>query len=185
LSQKTLCYMGTQLPHKRAHSSPNYSAYVYCGQAAGWISMPFGTEEGLGPGHIVLHGDSAPPKRGTATPNFRPCLLAPNGWMDECGTWYGGRSRPRQYCVRSGPSPPSPQKRALQPHHFSARIYCGQTAGWIKMPLGTEIGLSPGHIVLDGDPAPHGKGTAAPTFRPMFIVAKRSPISATAELVFF
>jgi len=53
------------------------------------------------------------------------------------------------------------------------------------MPLGTEIGLSPGHIVLDGDPAPHGKGTAAPTFRPMFIVAKRSPISATAELVFF
>ena len=26
-------------------------------------------------------------------------------------------------------------------------------AGWIKMPLGTEIGRSPGHIGLDGDPA--------------------------------
>jgi len=24
-------------------------------------------------------------------------------------------------------------------------------AGWMKMPLGMEIGLSPGHIVLDGD----------------------------------
>jgi len=27
-------------------------------------------------------------------------------------------------------------------------------AGWVKMPLGTEVDLSPGHIVLDGDPAP-------------------------------
>jgi len=27
-------------------------------------------------------------------------------------------------------------------------------AGWIKMPLGTEVGLGPGHIVLDGHPAP-------------------------------
>jgi len=24
--------------------------------------------------------------------------------------------------------------------------------GWIKMPLGKEVGLGPGHIVLDGDP---------------------------------
>jgi len=36
------------------------------------------------------------------------------------------------------------------------------------MPLGTEVGLGPGHIVLDCDPAPPPKrGTAAPTFRPM------------------
>ena len=33
-------------------------------------------------------------------------------------------------------------------------VYCGQTVGWIKMPLGTEIGLGPGDIVSDGDPAP-------------------------------
>jgi len=26
--------------------------------------------------------------------------------------------------------------------------------GWIKMPLGIEVGIGPGHIVLDGDPAP-------------------------------
>jgi len=57
--------------------------------------------------------------------------------------------------------------------------------GLIKMPLGTKTGLSPGHIVLDGDPAPPKRGTA-PDFRPMSIVAKQSPISATAEhLLFF
>jgi len=27
-------------------------------------------------------------------------------------------------------------------------------AGWIKMPLGTEVGLGPGHIVLGGEPVP-------------------------------
>ena len=32
--------------------------------------MPFGTEEGLGPGHIVLDGDSAPPKRRHSHPQF-------------------------------------------------------------------------------------------------------------------
>ena len=47
---------------------------------------------------------------------------------------------------------------------------------------GREVGLGPGHIVLDGDPASPKKGNSTPpTFRPMSIVAKRSPISATAE----
>jgi len=32
-------------------------------------------------------------------------------------------------------------------------VYCGQTVGWI-MALGMVVGLDPGHIVLDGDPAP-------------------------------
>jgi len=27
-------------------------------------------------------------------------------------------------------------------------------AGWVKMPLGMEVGLGPGDFVLDGDPAP-------------------------------
>jgi len=53
------------------------------------------------------------------------------------------------------------------------------------MPIGTEVGLGPGDIVLDGDPAPYPRkrGTAAPTFWPMSIVAKQSPSSATAELL--
>jgi len=52
------------------------------------------------------------------------------------------------------------------------------------MPLGKEVGLGPGHIMLDGDPVGTQPPTAAPPhFRPMPIVAKRSPISATAELL--
>jgi len=33
-------------------------------------------------------------------------------------------------------------------------VHCGQTVGRIKMKLGMPVGLVPGHIVLDGDPAP-------------------------------
>jgi len=32
-------------------------------------------------------------------------------------------------------------------------IVVGQTAGWTKMPLGTEACLGPGDFVFDGDPA--------------------------------
>ena len=53
------------------------------------------------------------------------------------------------------------------------------------MPLATKVGLGPGDVVLDGDPAPpHEKGTAArpplPYFSAHFALA-RSPISAAAE----
>jgi len=61
---------------------------------------------GLGPGHIVLDGDPAPPKGYSA-------------------------------------------QTSLQ---FSARVCCGQTAGWIKMPLGTEVDLDPGQIVYTAAP---------------------------------
>ena len=63
---------------------------------------------------------------------------------------------------------------------FLAHVCCSQMAGWIKMQLGTKVGLGPGDIVLDGDPAPP-KGNSTPNFRPMYIVAKRSAISATVE----
>ena len=43
-------------------------------------------------------------------------------------------------------------------------VCCGQTVGRIKMKLGMQIGLVPGHIVLDGDPAPPKGGTAPPQF---------------------
>jgi len=57
--------------------------------------MPLGTEVGLGPGHIVLDGNPAPPAKGHA-----------------------------------------PQ--------FSAHVCCGQTAGWIKTPLGAQVGIGSG-----------------------------------------
>jgi len=57
---------------------------------------------------------------------------------------------------------------------FPAHVYCGQTAGWIKVALGTEVGLGPSHIVLYGDPSPlPKKGAEPPNFRPIFTVAKR------------
>jgi len=53
------------------------------------------------------------------------------------------------------------------------------------MPLSMEVGLGLGHVALDGHPAPPPteRGTEAPTFWPMHIVAKRSPVSATAQLL--
>jgi len=43
-------------------------------------------------------------------------------------------------------------------------VYCGQTVGWIKMKLGMEVGLSPGHIVLDRDPPKRGTLAQPPHF---------------------
>jgi len=62
---------------------------------------------------------SQPPKRRTA-PVFGPCLLWPNGWMDEDATSYGSRARPRPYIVLDvrGPSYPPPRERAQQPPIF-------------------------------------------------------------------
>jgi len=37
-------------------------------------------------------------------------------------------------------------------------------AGWINMKLGMRVGLGPGHIVLDGDPAPLPKRGRSPQF---------------------
>jgi len=33
-------------------------------------------------------------------------------------------------------------------------VYCGQTAERIQTKLGLQVGIGPGHIVLDGDPGP-------------------------------
>jgi len=60
-------------------------------------------------------GPSSPSRKGAKPPNFRPCLLWPNGWM-------------------------------------------------MKTPLGTEVDIRPGHIMLDGDPSPPAKGAQQPLF---------------------
>jgi len=89
---------------------------VYCGQTAGWIKMPLGTELGLSLGDIVLDGDPAPThgKGHSSPPLFGPCLLWPNGWMDQDSTWYGGRPQPRRHCVRWGVRPSSPPRKGAQ-----------------------------------------------------------------------
>ena len=52
---------------------------------AGWIKMPLGREVGLDAGNIVLDGNPAP--KGAQPRIFGPCLLWPNGWMDQYATW--------------------------------------------------------------------------------------------------
>jgi len=81
--------------------------FVHCGQTVGPIKMKLGMQAGLGPGHIVLDGDPAPPppKGHSPYPIFGPYLFGPNGCMDQDATWYGARPQPRWLCVRWGPSP--------------------------------------------------------------------------------
>ena len=50
--------------------------------------------------------------------------------------------------------------------NFGPCLLC-QTVGWIKIKLGMEIGLGPGHIVLYEDPAPQ-RGTP-PIFGPCLL----------------
>ena len=60
--------------------------------------MPFGMEVGLGPGDCVRWELGYPRKREPPPrkPIFGPCLLWPNGWMDQVATCYGGKRRLRR-----------------------------------------------------------------------------------------
>ena len=165
--------MGTQLPFpKRGQSTPNFGPFLLWPN--GWMHQDatwYGGRPRPRPHcHIVLDADPAPPK-GAQPPIFGACLLCPNGCMHQDTTWYGGRPQPKRHCVRWDPAPPP-----LKGHNFRL-IYI--VAKWMKTPLGTEEDLGPGHIVLDGDPAPpRERGTAAPPlFRPMSIVATVAHLS--------
>ena len=87
-------------------------------------------------------------------------VLSPQGWTDQNETWYECRPRPWPHCIRWGPRSPTP--KGTQPPIFGPY---GQTARWIKMPLGRKVGLNPSDIVLDGDKAPlPQKGAEPPVF---------------------
>jgi len=82
------------------------------------------------------------------------------------------RLEPGHIVLDRDPAPPPQRGTAPQ---FWAHVYCGQTAGWMKLVLGMVVGLSPGDFVLDGDPAllPKRGQSPLPNFRPISIVAKR------------
>ena len=47
---------------------PQFSAHVYCDQAAGWMKLVLGMVVGLSPGEFALDGDPAPlPQKGRAS----------------------------------------------------------------------------------------------------------------------
>jgi len=126
-----------------------------------------GMEVDLRGGHIVLQGFPALRERGTAPPLLGPCLLWPRSpisattelllgfWATVCKTVHPS------YAIR---------QLSVCLYCLSCLfvvsvtlVYCGQTVGRIKMKLGMQVGLGPGHIVSDGDPAhPPQRGTAPP-----------------------
>jgi len=145
--------MRTQLPLPKG-AEPRFSVHVCYGQTtAGWIKMPLGTEVVIGPGNIVLVGERSPPQktRGQQPPTFGPCIVAKR--LDRSKRHLvRSRPRPRPHCVRRRlSSPPPPPKKKGHSPQFSSHVCCGQMAGLVKMPLGTEVGIGPGHIVLDRD----------------------------------
>jgi len=150
--------------------------------------------------HCVRWGVWNPPphsERGTGAPLLSPCLLWPNGWMDQDATSFRGRPRPRRHCdcVARGWTNPLEKKGTAAPPPL-----CKPMSIVAKRLDATGFGGGLGQashivfIVLDGDPAPRRKGQSSPLhFLAMSIVAhswckcKRNtprPISATAEIVF-
>jgi len=102
-----------------AEPPPQFSAHFYRGQMAGCMKMPLGTDVGLSPGDFVLDGDPVPlPKKRALPQIFGPCLLWPNGWMDQDATWHEGRPQPRRLCVRCGLSPLLLTNGVEPPSHF-------------------------------------------------------------------
>ena len=78
---------------------------------------------------------------------------------------------PGDFVLDGDPASPAPKGDRATPQ-FSAHVYCGQTAGWIKMALVMEVGRGPGHTVLDGDPATFPKtGAEPPIFGPFLLLA--------------
>jgi len=139
--------------------------------------------------HCVRWGPRSSQKRHVQQPPplFSPRLLWPNGWMDHDATWYGGIGLCQCHSVLDG-NPAHPPKGPQQPPLFGACLLWPN--GWMDQDA-TWYGGRPRPRRLCfrwGTNFPLGKwaqqpGTAAPTFRVMSMVAKRSPISATADLL--
>ena len=116
--------MGTQLPLPKGAQPPIFCLYLY-----------------------LSHGDHAPPHQkggGRSSPQiFGPCLLWPDGWMDEAGILGMEVGLSPGAFVLDGDPEPLPQKGAEPPPQFSAHFYCGQTARCIKNQDATWYGCRP------------------------------------------
>jgi len=102
----------------------------------------------------VRWGPSSALPKGAQPPIVDPCLLWPNDWLDQDATWYGGRPRPRRYCVRWGPISPQKGGTAAPPLLGPCIVAKRLDGSRCHLLRTTEVGLGPGHIVLDGDPVP-------------------------------
>jgi len=98
--------------------------------------------------HCVRWLQLPSPKRGQS-PLFRPISVVAKwaGWMDQDATGYEGRGHSPGNFVLDDNTVLSSRKGVEPPPQFSAHVYSGQMAGWIKTALGMEVGLGPGHDV--------------------------------------
>jgi len=114
---------------------------------------------------------------------WRPSSLSPKGAQPSpqfsahiCFGHTGSRCHltSAQVTVLDGDPAPPTQKGGGAPK-FSTHVYSGQTAGWMKLVLGMEVGLSPGDCVLDADPVPFTQKGAEPfpQFSAHFYCGKR------------
>jgi len=127
--------------------------------------------------HSVRWGPSSPRKKGHS-----PQVLA-HVCCGQTTEWIKMRLRTK---VGLGPGhtvldgdPALPTKGHNSPTQiFGPNGWMDQDATWYR-------GMPPPrpHCVRWGPSCPTQRGTTAPTVRPMFTVSKRSPISATAELL--
>jgi len=99
-------------PSPKREQSPQLSAHICCGQMAGWIKMPLAMEIASAQATLCWMGTQFPLpllQRGSRSPIFGPCILWPNGWMDQDDTWHGGGPRFRPHCAKWGPALPPPK----------------------------------------------------------------------------
>ena len=98
--------------------SPQFSAHICCGQMVGRIKLPLSIEVGLGQGNCVLDWDPVYPEKSHSPTHaiFGPCLLWPNGWMDEDALGTEVDLCPG-HMVRKG--------HGISHPIFSAHIHCG------------------------------------------------------------
>jgi len=151
---------------------------------AAWIKMSLGMEQ-VSARLLCVRWDFAPPspKGGGVPPVFGPCLLWPNGWMDEAGTWHGGRPQPSRLCVRWGPSPTLHKGCGAASPIFGPFLLWSN--GWIDQDGTWHAGRlwSSPHCARWGHSSPPQKRGQSPQFRPIFIVTKRLDASR-CHLVF-
>ena len=111
-------------------------------------------------------GTQLPPKE-AQPPIFRPCLLWPNGWMEQDALGTEVNLGPGGVVLDRVPL------KGAQPPVFGPCLMWPN--GWMDdTPLGTEVDLDPGYIVLDAGPTSipqNGHSSPPSSFRSISIVA--------------
>jgi len=164
--------MDTQLrcPQEEAKQPAHFSAHVYCGQMVTRLSNCWALVEIAQ--HLAklwgtvdclmypvcwavsywkmknsLRSEECRAWQTSGRCNVQPLetrrLSWPNGLLDQDATWYGGICLGPGHIVLHG-DPAHHPPNGTQPPQFLAHVCYGQTAGWVKMPLGMEAGLRSG-----------------------------------------